>query len=274
MFERFTIRAREVLVGAQAEAIALGRPAIGTEHLLLGLLRDTSSLAGQVLADMDLDVDKVRTYIAGGSARTTARFSGEMPISPRVKAALEAAASQADRLDKNFIGTEHLLLGLMIGAGSGAVQVVEALGADPEVVCVSLLRAISGEPEHPGTPLVRPSGPAIPPSTRWYSALILSLSSAVRIWPDATVAVRVTLNGGERCFLRAARCVDGDRVELTCFASEEDPSARRLIVVRYDAFRRVEILDHGPAWVGAAVAHGRTPGAHRPSGFGDRPGPN
>jgi hypothetical protein len=177
---------------------------------------------------------------------------------------MEAAASQADRLGTNFIGTEHLLLGLMTGTGSGAVHVVEALGADPEVVCVNVLRAISGEHEPPGTPLVRVPGAAISPSTRVYSALILSLGTAVRLWPDGTVAVRVTLNGGGRCFLRAARCVDGDHVELTCFESEEDQAGRRLIVVRSDAITRVEILDQWPAWVGAVVARGRTPGAHRP----------
>src|SRR2546423_580832 len=113
MFERFTERARQVVVLAQEEARILKHNYIGTEHILLGLLREEEGLAARVLESLDITVERVRAQvvrIVGSGEEVT---SGQIPFTPRAKKVLELALREALSLGHNYIGTEHILLGLV-----------------------------------------------------------------------------------------------------------------------------------------------------------------
>jgi ATP-dependent Clp protease ATP-binding subunit ClpC len=113
MFERFTNRARHVVVLAQDEARDMGHNYIGTEHLLLGLLGVPDGLAGRALAQLGLTLDGVREETAGRVGRGAAPVKGRIPFTPRAKKVLELSLREALQLHHNYIGTEHLLLGLL-----------------------------------------------------------------------------------------------------------------------------------------------------------------
>src|SRR6187200_1404821 len=111
MFERFTERARQVVVLAQEEARTLKHNYIGTEHILLGLLREEEGLAARVLESLDITVERVRAQvvrIVGSGEEVT---SGQIPFTPRAKKVLELALREALSLGHNYIGTDHILLG-------------------------------------------------------------------------------------------------------------------------------------------------------------------
>jgi excisionase family DNA binding protein len=114
-FERFTKRARNVMALAQEEAQRLHHNYIGTEHVLLGVLREEQGVGARLLAEMGYDLDKMRQAVkeiigAGPEGETP---QGELNLTPRVKKVLELAVDEAKRLDHDFIGTEHLVLGLL-----------------------------------------------------------------------------------------------------------------------------------------------------------------
>jgi len=127
MFERFTERARQVVVLAQEEARTLKHNYIGTEHILLGLLREEEGLAARVLESLDITVERVRAQvvrIVGSGEEVT---SGQIPFTPRAKKVLELALREALSLGHNYIGTEHILLGLLHeGKGAAALALTSA----------------------------------------------------------------------------------------------------------------------------------------------------
>ena len=129
MFERFTNRARHVVVLAQEEARRLHHNYIGTEHILLGLLGEPDSVAGRVLAGIGMSLEATRGEVTAiVSTGTTAR-SGHIPFTPRAKKTLELALREALQLQHNYIGTEHILLGL-IREGEGVAAEVLLQHAD------------------------------------------------------------------------------------------------------------------------------------------------
>ena len=113
MFERFTDRARQVVVKAQEEARLLGHNYIGTEHLLLGMLAEGDGIAGKALTDMGLTLDVARYEIEQSVGRGTEDRRAHIPFTREAKKTLELALRQALVLGHNYIGTEHLLLGLL-----------------------------------------------------------------------------------------------------------------------------------------------------------------
>jgi ATP-dependent Clp protease ATP-binding subunit ClpC len=131
VFERFTDRARRVVVLAQEESRMLDHDYIGTEHLLLGLIREGEGVAAQVLESMDISLAVVRQQVEeiigrGGKAGPT----GHIPFTPRAKKVMELSLREALALGHNYIGTEHLLLGLIREGEGVAAQVLEKMGAD------------------------------------------------------------------------------------------------------------------------------------------------
>src|SRR5512137_3033578 len=118
MFERFTERARKVIILAREEAIRLGHNFVGTEHLLLGLIREGDGLAVAILKKLNVSISALKAEIEKIVAVGT-EFSpaGEIPFTPQAKKVLEDAISEARSLGHNYIGTEHLLLGLLGPAG-------------------------------------------------------------------------------------------------------------------------------------------------------------
>jgi len=131
MFERFTDQARRVVVLAMEEARRLNHSQIGTEHLLLGLLREPASLATEVLGSLAVSVEEVRVGVEETIGRgRTAPPDGRMLFTPGAKRALELSLREAEKLRHHSVGTEHLLLGLLCEAKGVAAQVLVGLGAD------------------------------------------------------------------------------------------------------------------------------------------------
>ena len=134
MFERFTERARRVLVLAQEEARLLDHGFIGTEHIVLGLIQEVDGIAAQALRELDISLTAARAKIAETVGAQVTSASGSPPFTPRAKKVLELALREALQLGHSYIGTEHLLLGVVSeGEGVGA-QVLISLGADLSAV--------------------------------------------------------------------------------------------------------------------------------------------
>ncbi len=178
MFERFTERARKVVVFAQEEARTLRHNYIGTEHILLGLLREQEGLASKVLGSLDITVERVRdevVRIVGSGEEIT---SGQIPFTPRAKRVLELALREALGLGHDYIGTEHILLGLARENEGVGTRILLDFGVDSERIRGEVIGALPG-------PGARGSGPADrtaydvhyrdrpPPALDWHRASIL-----------------------------------------------------------------------------------------------------
>jgi ATP-dependent Clp protease ATP-binding subunit ClpC len=153
MFERFTERARQVVVLAQEEARELQHPYIGTEHLLLGLLREEEGLAACVLDSIGVELSAVRGQVERIVGRGEAVApSGQIPFTPRAKKVLELALREALSLRHNYIGTEHILLGLARESEGVAARILLELGADADATREAVGRALGGPllPAPPG----------------------------------------------------------------------------------------------------------------------------
>jgi hypothetical protein len=149
VFERFTERARQVVVLAQEEARGLLHNYIGTEHILLGLLREKEGLAARVLETFDITVERVRdqvTRIVGSGDEAT---PGQIPFTPRAKKVLELAHRESLSLGHNYIGTEHILLALVREHEGVATRILLDFDADPERVRGEVTRMLSGPSRGP-----------------------------------------------------------------------------------------------------------------------------
>ncbi len=131
---RFTQRARRTLSLAQEEADRLQHHQIGTEHLLLGFMRDDGGLAGRALRDLGLDSRRVEELVARLSTAEARRTSSPLDLSPGTKKVLELAVDEARRLEHNYIGTEHLLLGLVRQEDGAALNILRQLHVSPEQI--------------------------------------------------------------------------------------------------------------------------------------------
>jgi ATP-dependent Clp protease ATP-binding subunit ClpA len=145
VFERFTERARQVVVLAQDEARVLKHNYIGTEHLLLGLLREEEGLAARALESMDITIDEVRNQvrrIVGEGDEPL--VSGQIPFTPRAKKVLELSLREAMALGHNYIGTEHILLGVVRENEGVAARILLDFDADAEKVRNEVFRMLGG----------------------------------------------------------------------------------------------------------------------------------
>src|ERR1044071_576609 len=133
-FDKFTDRARKVLTLAQDEAQRFNHNYIGTEHLLLGLVREGEGVAARVLENMNVELAKVRTAVEFIIGRGDRPVVGEVGLTPRAKRVIELAIDEARRLGHNYIGTEHLLLGLVREGEGIAAGVLESLGVNLDKV--------------------------------------------------------------------------------------------------------------------------------------------
>jgi ATP-dependent Clp protease ATP-binding subunit ClpC len=144
VFERFTDRARTALQLAQEEARLLKHSFIGTEHLLLGLIHEGNGVAAKALEHLGISLEAVRTKVEETIGLSGTAPTGSPPFTPRAKKVLELSLREALQLGHNYIGTEHILLGL-VGEGEGvAAQVLVSLGADLNRVRDEVLRRLSG----------------------------------------------------------------------------------------------------------------------------------
>lgn len=141
-FDRFTERARRVLTLAQEEAQRLNHNYIGTEHLLLGLVREKEGVAARVLQNMGLGSEQVRKAVERMVGRGRRPLLGQTGLTPRTKRVIELAVEEARRMGHQYIGTEHLLLGLVREADGIAVDILRDMGVDLEMVRAQTARAI------------------------------------------------------------------------------------------------------------------------------------
>jgi ATP-dependent Clp protease ATP-binding subunit ClpC len=153
MFERFTERARQVVVLAQVEARGLGHNYIGTEHILLALVQDQETAAGHALAGLGVGLEGVREQVRQICKPSEQLTAGQIPFTPRAKKTLELALREALALGHNYIGTEHILLGLVREEQSVAMRVLLECGATSEKIRDEVIRRLpeSGDRPSAGT---------------------------------------------------------------------------------------------------------------------------
>jgi ATP-dependent Clp protease ATP-binding subunit ClpA len=166
VFERFTERARQAVVFAQEEARRLQHNYVGTEHLLLGLLAEREGLAARVLDALGVRLDETRADVEAAVGRGSAVPAGQTPFTPRAKKTLERALREALSLKHQYIGTEHILLGLARGDEGVAVDLLRARGLDGDRVRGEVRRALGeGVPAEPPTDaeLLVPDSPPLAP---------------------------------------------------------------------------------------------------------------
>ena len=157
MFERFTDRARRVVVLAQEEARMLNHNYIGTEHILLGLIHEGEGVAAKALEALGISLEAVRSQVEEIIGQGQQAPSGHIPFTPRAKKVLELSLREALQLGHNYIGTEHILLGLIREGEGVAAQVLVKLGADLNRVRQQVIQLLSG---YQGKEAVASGGPA------------------------------------------------------------------------------------------------------------------
>ena len=232
MFERFTERARQVVVLAQDEARALKHNYIGTEHILLGLLREEEGLAARVLDSLDITVEDVRANVARIVGQGEEVTTGQIPFTPRAKKVLELALREALSLGHNYIGTEHILLGLVRENEGVAARILLDFDADAEKIRNEIIRMLSGPGRRQGQGRRRkaraaPAARQPPPRQE-----VVEAARPVRAEPD-----EARLRGPAR---PGRRPPDGDRADDADPRPphEEQPRADRRAGRRQDRRRR------------------------------------
>src|SRR5688500_11685539 len=151
-FDKFTERARKVLTLAQEEAQRFNHNYIGTEHLLLGLVREGEGIAAKVLSNLGVELNKARSAVEFIIGRGDRPVIGDISLTPRAKKAIDLAVEEARRLNHNYIGTEHLLLGVLREGEGIAVGVLESLGATVEKVRAQVIQVVSSPAARAGEP--------------------------------------------------------------------------------------------------------------------------
>jgi ATP-dependent Clp protease ATP-binding subunit ClpC len=144
MFERFTDRARKVVVLAQEEARNFNHDYIGTEHLLLGLIREGEGVAAKAMEMSGLTYEGLQVAVGEISGSSSSAPSGHIPFTPRAKKALEMSLREALQFGHNYIGTEHILLGVLREPDGAAAQALVAVGADPDELRQRVIQILSG----------------------------------------------------------------------------------------------------------------------------------
>jgi ATP-dependent Clp protease ATP-binding subunit ClpC len=205
MFERFTDRARRVVVFATEEARMLNHNYIGTEHLLLGLIHEGEGVAAKALESLGISLEAVRRQVEEIIGQGQAAPTGHIPFTPRAKKVMELSLREALQLGHNYIGTEHILLGLIREGEGVAAQVLQKLGADLNRVRQQVLlllsgyssgeelvsstaasRAVSTTPiESPGEEEGEGAGPRCPTCRAWLGQGGQATSTVIGV-PDAT----------------------------------------------------------------------------------------
>lgn len=144
LFERFNDNARRVIVTAQAEAMALNHDYLGTEHILLAVLRDGDGVASTVLESLGADLLDIRRQVEDAVGRGQRAPKGHIPLTARAKSVIELALREALQVGHNYVGTEHLLLGLIREGEGVASQVLASAGVDIRRVRLEIIEALAG----------------------------------------------------------------------------------------------------------------------------------
>jgi hypothetical protein len=191
VFERFTERARQVVVLAQDEARLLRHNYIGTEHILLGLIREEEGIAARVLETFDLAVEDVRALVARIVGQGDEVTTGMIPFTPRAKRVLELSLREALEMGHNYIGTEHVLLGLLRERDGVANRILLDF-VHPEEVRTEVVNVLSGA----GAGAARERGPYVPKSPP-VAAEVAAEIERVRKEKEQAIEAREVQRGAE-----------------------------------------------------------------------------
>jgi ATP-dependent Clp protease ATP-binding subunit ClpA len=235
MFERFTDRARRVVVLSQEEAVSLGHDYIGTEHLLLGLVHEGEGVAARALESLGVSLPMARSRVEEVIGLGQGPVRGQIPFTPRLKKVLELSLREALQMGHNYIGTEHILLGLIREGHGVGVQVLTKLGATQEKVRRQVLKELGdlgmSVPEIPEGVEPRTGGPAGPLSARAQAAMVLAEEIAqklehMRVEPEDLLRALLALAMGDpkmRDLLKDIGVdVDDPRFSALSWSSRED----------------------------------------------------
>ena len=261
MFERFTERARQVVVLAQDEARALRHNYIGTEHLLLGLLREEEGLAARVLDTLYVTVDEVRAQVARIVGPGDEVTSGQIPFTPRAKKVLELSLREAISLRHNYIGTEHILLGLVRENEGVAARILLDFDADAEKIRNEVIGMLSG----PGRRAKAEAPPFVPPTPPFDRRVAEEL---VRVRHEKEDAIErqsfeeaARFRDRERKLVKAARqfaqaWAGADEGSPTSLELEAEPVSLSLHEHTVDQRRAFPLWAIAAGWLLFAVAFG------------------
>jgi ATP-dependent Clp protease ATP-binding subunit ClpC len=196
VFERFTERARMVVVMAQEEARTLRHNYIGTEHILLGLLREEEGLAAQALGSLDITLEAVRGLVVRIVGSGEEVIAGQIPFTPRAKKVLELALREALSLGHDYIGTEHVLLGLVRENEGVATRILLDLGADSEKIHTEVLHTLYAHLGPGGQP-IRPASSTPPTAHVFYGTELprsaLDWNRASMLWRPEGLELRIPI---------------------------------------------------------------------------------
>jgi ATP-dependent Clp protease ATP-binding subunit ClpA len=227
MFERFTDRARRVVVISQEEARKLQHNYIGTEHLLLGLLAVRGGVAYKILDRFGMSSDGVREEVVARVGTGTATMSGHIPFTPRAKKILELALREALQLGHNYIGTEHILLGLVReGEGVGAL-IITAHGADLDQLRDAVIEILPAQATHGA-------------GRRWLRSLSGEAGEAEREDLPATPAAEASVSGAVQ--LAGTKPVGSHHLLLAALGDPDSAAARTLAALGVDLGQAREAL--------------------------------
>uniref|UniRef100_A0A7N0SZM8 Uncharacterized protein n=1 Tax=Kalanchoe fedtschenkoi TaxID=63787 RepID=A0A7N0SZM8_KALFE len=182
MFERFTEKAIKVIMLAQEEARRLGHNFVGTEQILLGLIGEGTGIAAKVLKSMGINLKDARVEVEKIIGRGSGFVAVEIPFTPRAKRVLELSLEEARQLGHNYIGSEHLLLGLLREGEGVAARVLENLGADASSIRTQVIRMV-GETTDPVPASVGPSGGNKMPTLEEYGTNLTKLAEEGKLDP-------------------------------------------------------------------------------------------
>ena len=227
MFERFSDRARRAVVSAQEEARRLQHNYIGTEHLLLGLLAVRGGVASKVLDGFGISQEGVREEVVALVGTGSTSMSGHIPFTPRAKKTLELSLREALQLNHNYIGTEHILLGLMREGEGVAAQIITAHGADLDSVrraVIELLHTYSGQRS----------------GQRWLRSLSGAAESAEREDLLATPAAEASVTAAVQ--LAGTKPVGSHHLLLAALDDPDSAAARTLAALGVDLEQAREAL--------------------------------
>jgi prophage maintenance system killer protein len=236
MFRRFSPRAREVIISAQQEARALHHGFTGTEHLLLGLLRDRDGVAGRTLHVLGISPEAAREQVLDIIGEGQAEVAGHIPLTPRSKKVLELAVQEAVRLDHLHVGTEHILLGLVREGDGVGWHVLHRLGLTVPRVRDQVLQLVSQDRQPPSHVIT-------PPGIRDYDTRIELARQAKDAALDATDLDRAAAARESENELLAAR----DRLIAQWSAGVDLPTLGRELDWLRDEVNRLQglLLRHG-----------------------------
>ena len=248
MLERFSDRARRVVVLAQEEARTLNHNYIGTEHILLGLIHEGNGVAARSLESLGISLDAVRQQVEEIIGRGQQAPSGHIPFTPRAKKVLELSLREALQLGHGYIGTEHILLGLLREGDGVAAQVLVRLGADLNRVLgqvILLLHGYQGQDVGSAGSDLRARARAVLPddALAWFDALDLRLTALER-W----VSMQPDLEGLDQQIARIRR-------EMEAAAARQDSQAATALRDKEKQLL-ADRADREKEWAGSAAGRG------------------